>query len=238
VDGLFRFLASPAPLDFPGEGGRRPCYVKPLTLRVLGMAEAWLFLRERNQLDTALDLAERPYMTKPAREKVVAMACEDMRRYKELRLVPLDRMQHWLGTVEGAGFTLHHSLGYCCPEVGDVGRAVEFVRHAPDEFTRAFLRVRDAISGFDLLSSFDWPTTRVVERPTDKTKYFPWKRIFRFFAEEYGWLPDQVGTLTLYLVKEYTCAEKELGGVARGVTKDQLDALTGGRHRRTPRPTG
>jgi hypothetical protein len=207
--------------------GGRTWLAEPMRLWALASAEQFCLIHREHPLDrvsrTLEALAGRPSLAKHLSD----MATADMRRDRKTRMVQVAELEHWLETLPGVAYSawcMLSKVNPACLCLEDVEAHVETMSR--EELSR-FCRARDMAAGMDVLASLDWRgraddeklvrPERLKKRREEEArrgpKYIPWRRIFRFFATEYGWGPDQVGMLTFWHVKLYTAEEAELGGV-------------------------
>lgn len=217
MDGLCRCV----PVTVEIALGGRDFRVRPLTLAGLAAAEAQLLL-ERPAPTAALG-----QFAAPVRELIVDQLVHDLRADKARRCVSQADLLAWLDTAAGGTFTAHWCLR---PRFATTAAARAFLEKLNADELQLFLRARDAVSGLDLLANLDWPDSG--ERPD--TRFIPWRRLLRWFADEHHWTPAQVGKLTLYQLRVLRAEERELGGRARLAPGEALAYAGTNRQRHRP----
>ena len=198
MDGLYRCLTAILELPLGGKTFR----LRPLTLAGIAAAELHLLVGRESPFD-------RVAKATACQEILFNLAADEVRSSKALRVVRQAEMTAWLDSADGIVFT-----GRLClrPKFPTLAACREFFNGLTVPDLRSFLRARDMASGMDLLSHFDWPASH-DDAPDGG--YIPWRRLFRWFADEHHWPPERVGKLTLYQLRALRADEKDLGGRAR-----------------------
>lgn len=227
MDGLSRCLGCPVPLDVAGS-----CrLVRPMTLRRLGMCEAAILSKRTTVFDEVCSSMGELDLAPSVQESLGWEAYNDTKADRAIRTVAISELQDWMNTPNGLAFTAWLCLGRSDP-FATLESSSQFVRSSGPDFRRAFARARDMASGTDLLSTFEWPSQDPVPpRPSKSERKYsgvPWKRIFRFMAQEYRMNPREVGRLTMWNLKIYTLEEEAVGGKTKMSLADMKAARTAG----------
>lgn len=225
MDGLGRLIGAGNYLELDG----RAVLMEPVRLRDLAIIENWLLSNEPGLAERAVRAALEIGSPKLA-ERMRQKATDDIRRDKDLRVIPCAKMEEWLNTPDGLAFTAWLALTGKHPLADRGWKELKSYFRKDQEAGLDYQRKRDACSGLDLLAVLDWPEpwkgpARRQAKST-KPKYIAWKKMFRHFATEYGWTAEDVGTLTLYNLNVY-CVEHDsptLGGTAQ-VTREDAERL-------------
>lgn len=218
MDGLCRCVAAPVDIELSG------CsfWIQPLNLFRLGIIEQHILAERRTTLELASEMVEENG-NNPILTKLIIRASEDLRAKKEMRVVPVDDLQKWINEKNGIIFTM-----WLCLFDGEMNKTAfkslketrEFSEKLSQKDLVEFLRRRDIASGTGLLGNFDWPAAG-----ESKSKFIPWKKIFREFAEGWNWDKEMVGKMTLYELKMYRTDEAQVKGLENRRNQEELTAL-------------
>jgi hypothetical protein len=205
MDGIGKVVAACAPVPIAG----RTYLLAPLTLARIGAVEQHLLDLRRHPVDMiepALAAAGDGVLAR----LLYLEAYEEIEANKLHRLIPFDDFRAWIDTADGVAMTAWLCLpGGPFPALED---AEAWVMRASRAEIKRVIRVRDLVSGFDLLSRLDWPLQ--PDSGGDAAgRFIPWKKLFRVLIDEHHWTPAMIGELTLYQVKLLRAREVELGGV-------------------------
>jgi hypothetical protein len=201
--------------------------MRATTLRHIAICENWLLSNKPNLADAVTEGALRIGTEELAR-RVRERAIGDIKRDRSLRVITADRLQDWLESIDGLSLTAWLSLRGRHPLAANGFEEIKsHFRTHRDEAVEFKLR-RDVCSGMDLLGHLDWPEPYRGPNPqkVPKPKYIAWRKMFKFFAQEYGFSPREVGCMTLYALNTY-CMDNDnpsLGGTA-SVSADQARIL-------------
>lgn len=241
MDGISRAIGAPWACKWLG----KTYLAEPLRLWAIGAAENYILFNRHTVLDKVSEavalLAEAPHLVKDMYER----AYRDMKKNRESRIATAEQVQDWLNSPQGVAFSAWVMLRRSgCPRAACLEDVEEDVtKRMGEKEIASFIRGRAIASGLDAMANMDWRSKEDLDRmrpvhrrgqPEKGSKYIPWRRMFRFFATEYHWGPEQVGYLTMYQVKLYNAEENELGGTAQMseaeamAYKSQMIAMHGG----------
>lgn len=223
---MHRALGSPVPLEVGGVVGM----LHPMTLSILGSVEALILHRRSNPVDQAADVLAKGGYPADVAKRLMNLAYEEVKRDRALRVARLDEVQQFLGTLEGLAFIAWQCFDH--PDFTTLSSSRGPFQRASDPFSIRFARARDLVSGCDLLANLDWP--EASREQGGPGKFIPWRRILRYFADQHGWGPDQIGALTLYGLNIYMCEESSLGGTKRLSLSEYRDRFGSGETPGTP----
>ena len=192
MEGLSRAVGAGIPHFILGE--MRMLY--PMRLCDWGALEQWILSQRSESLDVAVTArrAIGPEVAKVLREEV-----------RSIGRVSNEEFNAFVST----DFAIHLSLWMCLrfsvpfEECQNVGR----------DDAKEFVRVRDQISGVDIMSSFDWkPDFDEDDNPTKETK--GWLATIKSIAEAWcpGLSPSQIGELTFHNFRILTSDFDQLAG--------------------------
>jgi hypothetical protein len=204
MDGLGRAAGSGGVFRHRG----KLLWMEPLRLRDWGSCEQYLLTEEGTSLDAIGRLAA---VDPAAAQRFMEQHAAELRRDKANRIVSPARLTAWVNTLDGIAFTGWLTLkgnGFPWSDLDGLGDAME---SWPAEELQSLVRCRDRLSGNDLLANLDWP----ADDGGRKSRWTPWRRLYRSLAREFRMSADEVSNLTLYQIRIYTAEERELGGIAR-----------------------
>lgn len=221
MDGLGRAIGAGSSVTLAG----KTYLIEPLTLKDIGRIENRIVASREYPLDDLLEMANSLTDTEPV-ESLIKQAVNDMRKDRVSRIVTVQQFNEWLATTEGVVYT-----GWLClrpnhPEFSVLESVLALFAEAGQQEIKDFIRNRDLISGFHLLSVLDWPDSSKSKRrqndPFADNKYrpIPWRSIFRALAENRFFSKHEIESWTLYEYNIQTMDESSLGGTKRMSAED------------------
>jgi len=215
MDGVCRCVGSAIDVKL----ARKTYLCEPLTIGKLGIIEHHLLAARKNPLEAVGDILEAQPNHRFA-SSLAEMAISDIRKNKDIRVVRIAEIQTWIRTSAGMAFS-----AWLCLKT-QRGMACEFLAallaSASVSERKECMRRLEIASGFDLLSSLDWPNST----GSKLLSYMPWKQTLRDFAESIFWEPKRVADMTLWQFKIFTSDKDALGGLGQKSPSDLL-ALPG-----------
>lgn len=218
MDGLSRAIGAGAPVTLAG----KTYLSSPLSLEDIGVIEHTMLLERGSPVDDVL----RECRGRPERLIVDMLdrAKREMKRNRFLRIVKVEEFEEYLSSDEGVDLTL-----WLCLRKNH--RGVEFLEDAKAIRKKAsieevvnFGKVRNRISGIDVMCMLDWPDESESIRPevaarrkmqeASSYRVAPWRKNFRRLKEA-GVAEADLRSLTFYQFRILTEDEEALGGVSR-----------------------
>jgi hypothetical protein len=158
------------------------------------------------------------------RERLTQHVNTDLRSSKARRVVRIDEVMEWISHAAGIGYT-----AWCC--LRDYNRDCESLEETQallaEEDRRTiieFVRLRNQISGIDLLASADWPDPEAGVRPErlkrrreqQAKQFVPWRKFYYVTSHNTGLSPESIGEMTLYQAKVYMSRPEDFGAAPTG----------------------
>lgn len=200
--------------------GGRTVPVGPLRMRHWAeMEQRLLFLRPTNPIPEVAKVV--PMLDDPAlAERLIETANADLRSDKARRVVKLSEMMGWINEPDGLAYS-----AWCClrETAGPDFSSLEQVEGALADLDRhdimEFARLRDQISGTDLLANADWPDPNQGVRPDRRERrrqqaekvFIPWRRVYVTLAYNCAFGPEVIGEMTFYQAKVYMSKPEDVG---------------------------
>lgn len=217
MDGLARMAGAGCSFTINGKTRR----VDPLRLRHFGEIEHLLLFhrpanpsREVGKVLPRLEIINQK-LAEDLRERAIA----DLRKDKGARVVREDELFTWAYTAYGLSYT-----AWCCLRESPPGciyleDAMEILSKMDADDLIEFVRLRDQISGIDLLASADWvdtfanvrPETRKRRMASSRKQFYQWRRNFYAWGINCGYTEESIGNWTLYQARVYSTSEEDLG---------------------------
>lgn len=214
MDGLARMAGGGGSFLLSGKTRR----VGPLRLKHWAEIENYLlFTNPTNPLAELVSVG--PKLDDRMRARLIENIDRDLRSSKARRVVKIDEVMTWIAHAEGIGYT-----AWCC--LRDFNRDCEYLEDVQAllaEEERAtileFVRLRDQISGVDMLANADWPNPEAGVRPERLKRrreqlakqFVPWRKFFYVTSHNTGMSPEAIGEMTLYQAKVYMSKPEDFG---------------------------
>lgn len=201
MDGLSRCIGAGVPHFILGEMRM----LRPMRLLDWGACEQWILSKRQEAFDVAI----------VARSVFGTCVKEDLgSQLRQQSYATFSEIHDFSQTLFGASLTLWLCLSQSVP----FGECAEC---SADELNR-FARIRDQISGVDLMQTFDWP---FIESAGDDGKKQNWLIVVRNICEAVcqGMSPNEVGSLTLYQLRMLALEFRQLQGTKK-IHRSELSA--------------
>lgn len=226
MDGLGRVLGCPAPcwLD------NATWLMQPLRLRDWGTIEQHLLFHDPGNPLRDLNRAAGQLQDDPElAQHLLELTRADLRSNKRRRTIGQKQVMAWIGTPEGIVLSLWLCLRHNSNQRFHTLEGVErCLSELPQRSLEELVRLRDQLSGTDLLASSDWIDPLEGVRPSRRAKrlkmldetFIPWRTNCYTWLIDAGVTPEVIGNWTLYELKLYTSSRDDLG------LKDNTDGIS------------
>lgn len=211
MDGAARALGCACPITLQNT----TYLLEPLTIGRLGILEAHILAQREYPTDCLLQMHNA---SKVMVQALYERALADLRRDKLSRIVTVHDLNAYLFSDEGVVMAAWLCLRPNHPDVFATYQQTHAILLDASEQERFYmLRVRQMVSGLDLLARLDWENES-PQQPLKKSDIYrptSWRKLIRDFAEGLFYSLDDIKQLTLYQLNIYTSDKKALGGLQK-----------------------
>ena len=219
MDGLARMAGGGGSFRLGGRTRR----VYPLRLKHWAEIENYLlFTSPTNPLAEYTRVATK--LDERMRARLVENIDRDLRESKARRVIKIDEVMTWISHAEGIGYTAWCCLRDCNRDCESLEEVQSLLADEEREVIMEFVRLRDQISGTDMLASADWPNPEAGVRPErlkrrreqQAKQFVPWRKFFYVTSHNTGLSPEAIAEMTLYQAKVYMSKPEDFGTAPGG----------------------